>query len=277
MNLIPWFPALTTTGLLAAVLWLARESISARLTRSIQFQFDNKLEKIRSEFRSTEERLKADLREKEAEISALRSGSLSALASRQAAVDRRRLEAIDQLWETFNSYSAGRVLATSMGLLNFDEAAKAAASDTKARKAFELLGFGFDAGKIDVTGANKARPFVSPMAWAIFSAYQAVVAHAIMRWYVLKDGLGTKDFSNREAVEKLIVAALPHFKDFIGEYGPSGYYLALEALEARLLDELQAMLTSSETDKASLEQAAEIIRQANALHRVAAGHGDSAS
>src|SRR5438105_1233155 len=108
MELVPWFPAITTTALLAAVLWASRELISTRLTRTVQHEFDKKIESLRADFRASEERFKAELREKEAEISALRSGALSVLASRQAALDKRRLEAVDQIWTAFNALSPAR-------------------------------------------------------------------------------------------------------------------------------------------------------------------------
>ena len=98
MDLTVWFPSLTTTALFAAALWLGRKVISTRLTKSVEHEFNKKLESVRSQMRDSEERLKAELRTKEAEIAALRSGALTALASRQMAMDNRRLEAIDQLW-----------------------------------------------------------------------------------------------------------------------------------------------------------------------------------
>lgn len=265
MNVIPWLPALTTTGLFAAVLWLARELISARLTRTVQHEFDRKIESVRTEFRAAEERLKAQLREKEAEISALRGGALSALASRQASLDRRRMEAVDQLWLAFNSLASARGLAASLAVFKFEASAKAAERDPKTRQLFESIGAGFDQTKIDLSSAEKARPFVSHMAWAVFSAYRAVVLHSVMRWHVLKGGLGTKDFMDRDAIEKLIVTALPHYKDYLRNQGPDVYFYALEGLETKLLSELQAMLSGNDSDAATIEQAAEIIRKVNEL------------
>ena len=265
MDISSWFPALTSTGLFAAALWLARETISARLTRSIQHEFDRKIESVRSDFRAVEERLKAQLREKEAEISALRSGALSALASRQASLDKRRLEAVDQLWAAFNSLAPARGLAATMSVIKFDAAAEAAERDSKARQFFESIGSGFDQSKIDQISADRARPFLSPMSWAVFTAYRAVTMHSVMRWHVLKGGLGTNDYTDRKAIEKLVVVALPHYKEYLEKHGPEVYYYVLEGLEARLLSELQTVLTGTDLDKTSLGQAAEIIRQANAL------------
>jgi hypothetical protein len=148
--------------------------------------------------------------------------------------------------------------------------------DPKVRQFFELIGGGFDAKSLDMSGAAKARPFVTPLVWAVFSAIQAVTMHSVMRWHVLKGGLGTTDFADHKAIEKLVVAALPHYAEYLEKHGPSVYYHVLEALDARLLDEIQKMLSGVESDKASIEQAAEIVRQANALQTAAKESGRAA-
>lgn len=265
MNITPWFPALTTTGLLAAALWLARELISTRLTKSVQHEFDKKIEAVKAEHRASEERFKALLREKEAEISALRSGALTVLASRHAALDKRRLEAVDQLWSSFNALAPARAIAANMAVIKYESAAKEAERDPKVRQFFELIGQGFDFKSVDLSGAAKARPFLTPMVWAVYSAIQAIAFHSVIRLQVLKGGLATTDFVDHKAMEKLVVAALPHYSDYLEKNGPSVYYYVLEALDTKLIAELQNMLSGAEVDTASLRQAAEIIRQANAL------------
>jgi hypothetical protein len=276
MELIPWFPALTTTGLLAAALWLGREMISTRLTKSVQHDFDKKIEAVKADLRASEERFKAQLREKEAEIAALRSGALTVLASRHADLDKRRLEAVDQLWSSFNALAPARAIAANMAVINFESAAKEAERNPKARQFFEMIGHGFDMNAIDLTGAAKARPFLSPMAWAVYAAIKAVTFHSVVRLQILKGGLGMTDFADNNAIQKLVVAALPHYSEYLEKNGPSVYYYVLEALEAKLLSELQSMLSGTESDKASVQQASEIIRQANAL-QAATQQGESAA
>lgn len=265
MEIVPWLPAVTSTGLLAAILWLCRELISTRLTKTVQHEFDKKIESIRADLRASEERFKAKLREKEAEISAIRSGALSVLASRQAALDKRRLEAVDQLWTAFNALAPARGIAANMSIIKFESAAQQAERDPNVRQLFEIMGNGFDPKSLDLSGAAKARPFINPLVWAIFSAIRAVTMHSVVRWQVLKSGLGTSDYSDHEAIKKLVIAALPHYSDYLEKNDPSVYYYVLEALDERLLAEIQNMLSGIESDKASLEQAAEIIRQANML------------
>lgn len=265
MSLSAWFPALTTTTFAACVLWLLRNLITARLTKSVEHEFNEKLEHLRAELREADERFKADLRAKEAEIAVLRSGALSAMASRQIAVDKRRLEAIDQLWTAFNSYGGAKSLSLTLSTIIFEEAAKYSESDPKTRQFFETLGTGFEPKLIDHASAAKARPFVSAMAWATYTAYTAICMHAVLRWHVLRYGLGTKKLIDDEVIKKLIITALPYYSDYLEKFGPDCYHYILDALETKLLQEIQQMLSGAETDQASIQQAAEILRKSSAV------------
>ncbi|WP_194249543.1 hypothetical protein [Chitinibacter fontanus] len=260
-----WIPAVTTTTLFAAALWLVRKLIITRLSRSVQHEFDQKLEIVRADLRASEEKFKAALREKEAEIAALRSGALSAIASRQAAIEKRRLEAIDQIWAAFNSLAHARGLAAQMAIIKFEEAARETERNPKARQLFEIMGSGFDPLKIDGINADKARPFISPMAWATFAAYRAIVMNSVVKWHILKGGLGKADLVDSDVVKNLVLAALPGYKDYLEKHGTDALYYSLEGLETQLLSELKTLLTISEFDKASVEQEAEILRLANEL------------
>lgn len=270
MDITAWFPSLTTTALFAAALWLGRSIISTRLTRSVEHEFNTKLTSIQSQMRESEERLKAELRAKETEIAALRGGALTAMSSRQITLDKRRLEAVDQLWTSVTALGPARTIAALMSSISFEKAAPITERDPKARQVFEIMGAAFDLKNLDLSGASKARPFLSPMVWATFSALQAVVMHAVMQWHILKSGLGSKDFTNNEAISKLIKVALPHYSDYIDKFGPSAYYYLLEALDDRLLREIQQMLSGVEADKNSIERAAEIVRQSNVVSAEAA-------
>ena len=117
MQLTDWIPALTTTGLLSLALWLSRALITARLTRSVQHEFDEKLEKLKAEFRATEKTLEASLAQRSAELESLRAGALSGITSRRALLDKRRLEAIDQLWGTLIANQSARSLAMTMSVM----------------------------------------------------------------------------------------------------------------------------------------------------------------
>lgn len=263
--LIDWFPAITTTALLGIVLWLSRKLIVTRLTRSVTFEFDEKLEGVRAEFREKEEVLKADLRSKESEIAALRGGVLTAMASRQMALDKRRLEAVDQLWSAVTALGHAKSISKMLSPLKFDALAEEAAKNSKFRDAFLPVGAGFDIDrKIDLSGSAKARPFISPMTWALFSAYQAIAGLATLKLHIIKTGISASVI-DKDAVVKLLKAALPDRSEYIDKWGDAGYHYLLEELERRLLDEMRKMLTGVEADKESAEQAADILKYSNAL------------
>lgn len=265
MALISWFPSITTTALLGVVIWLARNLIATRLVKSVEYEFNTKLESVRAELRNNNELLKAELRSKEKEIEALRNGAMTAMASRQIALDKRRLEAVDQLWAALTSLGPAKYIASLMAAVKFESAAEMAMEDAKVREMFTMLGGGFDLKNLDLSVSAKARPFVSPMAWALFSAYQAIAMQGVMRLQVLKFGIGTKDFFDKDGVAKLVKTALPHHISYIDKYGDTGYYYLLDELEGGLLKEFQKMLAGTEGDKASIEQAAEILKQSNEL------------
>lgn len=262
MNLIDWLPSITTAGLVATVFWLSRNLIATRLTKSVQHEFDKKLESIRTNLRESEEVLKADLRAKETQISSLRSGAISAMASRQIALDRRRLEAVDQLWSTFTILSSAKNVSRVISGYDFEKLLEESARNQRLRESFKIVGNFVDVKKLDLSGSTKARPFVTPMAWAIFSAYQAIIMQGVAKVELVTSGIG-KNFLDKDATIELIKAALPHHEEYINKCGDSGYHFLLEELEATLLVEIQRMLAGESSDKASIEQAALILKLSN--------------
>jgi len=108
MTLLDWVPAISTTSVFAAGLWLLRSVISVRLTASVQHEFAKKAEMLKTTLRNSEESFKADLRSKETQIESLRSGALAGIASRQAALDARRILAVDQIWSAVQALASAK-------------------------------------------------------------------------------------------------------------------------------------------------------------------------
>lgn len=86
------------TVLVGIAIWLSQHLIVTRLRASVRHEFNEKLEMLRADLRKSEESFKADLRAKETQIEVLRSGALLGMTSRQTTLDKRRLEAVEQLW-----------------------------------------------------------------------------------------------------------------------------------------------------------------------------------
>lgn len=245
--------------------WLSKNLIITRLTNSVRHEFDEKLEAIKTDNRKSEEAFKAELQSKESQIQALRSGALSGLVSRQAALDKRRLEAVDQLWAAFNTLSAGRWVASFIAVINVDAALRIAANDPKAREMFGTLSQQPNQA-LDLKNEGwKARPFVSPMAWAIFAAYQAIIGMSHGLLLQLKTGIEGKFFDS-EKIIALVKAALPEYVEYINQHKETALLYLLDALETKLLSEFSKCLSSSETDISTMKMANEILRAAAQLN-----------
>ena len=265
MNLIDWVPSFTMAAIFGLVLWLCRNLIETRLKRSVKHEFDTKLESLRSELRKNEELFIADLRTKDAEITALRGSVMTAMANRQVALDKRRLEAVDQIWSSVTALAPAKGISSVIAALKYENAVDMAASNEKIRQMFTRIGSDFDIMKIDISNSTKAQPFVSPMAWALFSAYKATLMYATLKLELLRTEIGTTKILNKTGVAKIVKAAIPQYEAYIEKHGDSAYHYLLDELENRLLEELRRMLTGVESDKANAEQVAEIIKQSNEL------------
>ena len=259
-----WVPAISTTSFLALALWLSRNIIITILKNSVKHEYDEKIEKLKTKLRKSEESFKADLKAKEAQIEALRSGALSGLSNRQTAIFERQLEAIEQIWDAVLSLGPAKSVSAWMAVIKFEAAAKEAAKNPRAREMFSMLG-NVDLEKLQTNQALKVRPFISPLAWAYYSSYQAIVLHAVIRLQMLKNGIDMVDVIDKEHVIKLVKVALPHQIKFIEEFGPGAFHHLLEELETNLLMAFKLMLKGEESDKETLEKAAEIIKTSESL------------
>jgi hypothetical protein len=267
MQLTDWIPALTTTSLLSLALWLSRALITARLTRSVQHEFDEKLEQLKSDFRAAEKSLEATLAQRSAELESLRAGALSGITQRRALLDKRRLEAIDQLWGTLIRNQSARSLAMTMSVMKLENIAEQVGRDDRLRDLIKVSGGGFDPSKLDYVTASLARPYVSDMAWALFIAIQAITSYYVAHWVALSNGIDSRNMVANDAVQKLILAVTPEYKEYLETNGLSASYHLLERLDTLLLGELNLIATNYQQDKESVEQAAEILEHARNLNQ----------
>lgn len=263
LDLTAWVPALSINGLFLAALLLARKLLETRLTYTVKHEFDEKLEVLRTELRYKAELLRGDIHRKEADINALRSGVLSTMANRHMALDKRRVEAVDQLWCAVESLEPLRNSARVLERLNVDATAKEAANNEKLRVLFSSITQTIADGSIKEISSSRPkniRPFVSPMVWSLFVAYEAVLYQAAVACLVIREGVGDiKNLRNISKTNSLLAAALPHHKDTIDAHGETAHYLLIDELQETLLMELQKMLEGSEWDKRQVNQASEIV------------------
>ncbi|MCI0420645.1 MAG: hypothetical protein L0312_15700, partial [Acidobacteria bacterium] len=227
-----WIPAISTSALLALALWLTRNLVLTRLTKSVQHEFDAKLETLRAVLRKNEEEFKAELRRKDDEITAIRTAAMTALASSQAEVERRRIQAVDQLWNGVKVLSSGKWAASVLSTLKIDIVSAHIENDPKLQQVIGVMALNIDEIPKLWTGseAHAARPYVSPMAWALFSAYQAIMGFAVSLLAMLKQGLPAEKFFDQKGIANILKAALPEHGEYIDRYGSAGYFYLLDQL-----------------------------------------------
>jgi hypothetical protein len=265
MELSAWISA-ASVAFLAIGIFAGRNLIKASIERSVQHKFDEKIEGVRTEFHKNEEQFKSYLRSKEIEISALRDGVLSGRMQRQALLDKRRIDAVERVWAAVIALAPYKFVSMSMAMINFDAAAKEAPRNANLRKFFQTIGNcaplptgGVAAGATNF--ANTERPFVSPLAWAYFSAYQTIVLISYTQAKILELGIEEADkFLKKDHLRNLLKTTLPHQADFIDAHDFTAYYYLLDELESSLLAELGKMLEGKDADQASLVQSAEIMK-----------------
>ncbi len=252
-----------TAVLFSLIIWLARNLIVTRLKNSVEHEYSRLLESYKLELRRSEESFKYELKLKELEISSLRSGALSAVSNRQLLMDKKRFEAVEEIWSSVMSLGGFKFVSSWMANINFEQAANAAKTDPKIRKLIDVLDQQIDPDNIKARIIPcKARPFVSPMLWASYSAYSAVMWQAVTQAHAIKHGVGAEMVDSKKAAE-ILKLALPHQANYIEKYGASCFHYLLEEIEQKIISEIHQTLSGAEADEAAIKQAAAVIKKCN--------------
>lgn len=157
---------------MAALFWLCRNLIAVRLTAAVKHEFDQKLEAI-----------KAELARKNGELESLRSTVIQAMSGNQAHLSTRRLAAIDQVIRSVQALKENTMLVQILAVLKLEYLAKHA-GDTKVARFLDTIARPQEAVLESLARSREAelsRPFISPWAWALYSAFSGVITHEIAR------------------------------------------------------------------------------------------------
>lgn len=268
MNWSVWLPALTTSTIVGAAGYLLGTAYKAKVEKSIQAGFDKKLEMLRSQLRTDEEQAKAALKRQDAEIEALRSGALAGLAARRAALDKRRLEAVEKIWTSVISHGPHRLNVGFAKTLKMEYIIKECERDSEFRKIPDtiLKMSGFDDPKKfpKVETAEAERPFVSPLLWALLSAYKSIVSFPTVQFVTAKAGISAEALQVGEVL-KLARAAMPEHENYIDQYREKSIPYLVEPLEQKILEEIQRSIEMTDAGEESIAQAGVILKAASAL------------
>ena len=260
-----WVPALTSTGVLAALFYLLRDVFLRQVEHDIKHSFDKKLEALRAEFRESEEHLKSELRSREAEIESLRNRALSDAATRRHLFSKRSAEAADDLWGNVVSLSKAKGIARQLSAFNLNAVGKRVPTEPKLAQIFGMIAGGFDLEELNTTAAQRARPHLPEIMWALFSAYSTIVSIAIAQAKLLSAGTeNVSGMMKHDSIKVILKAALPERSAEINQLAPEEYFDLLDTLETNLLSKLREFISGTEADYETIEQSAKILRAVHA-------------
>lgn len=238
-------PFISWAALAAAAVALGKAVVLNRLAASVKHEFDEKLELLRS-----------DLKGKESELQLLRNHALSGLKDRQLALQSKQLEAVDRLWAAWSSFASLRLSLSIVGTIRYEEMLKISRSDANIRNLFADLDV-FDPKTLQLDG-DMARPYVSPLAWAIFQAYTTLLITGMMKIKQAKLGLKTQLFDDAVST-RILKAVLPEQSAFIESTGSGAFPSLLAPLEEKFLNELASILKGEASSQSSIDEAKKIL------------------
>jgi hypothetical protein len=250
-----------------AIAGLAMISVTVRLwiksfvEGRVKFGLDKQMESIRNQLRESEERLKSDLRQKEAEIASLRDGALSGRAARASLIDRRRIEAADKIWAAVIKLGGLQGPALTLSMLKFDEVARRVADDRDLREMLEemMLVKNFEE-TISQIEADKERPYVNDILWSTYAAYSSIIVGSWAIMKMLTTGIRDADkFLKIDYMKNVLKAALPHRSSFIDGSDVTSHYHLLDELKQNILSQVKNELDGRQADQESIERAAQIM------------------
>ena len=260
-----WIPALTTSSIVALGIWLSKNILKESIKNDIAHEYNQKLEKLRAKLRKSDEEFKAEIRAKEKEIEAIRQGALSGIANRQSLLFEKEVSAVESLWCSVIDLSSAKQIAATMAVIDFEAASEETAKNHRAREMFEMLGGDLKLTSLKTIEANKVRPFISPVAWAFYSAYSAIIFHAVVQMHMLQKGINIPNIMNNTKLIDVVKIALPHQEEYIDKYGTGALFHLLEELESKMLFAFNQTLKGEKADAEALEQAAKILSASDKL------------
>lgn len=252
-KLMYWLPAIFSTSSLAIILFLSRNLILTRLTNAVKHEYDTKLELLRS-----------DLSRKDREIESLRQVGFSGLQQRQNILFNKQVDAIELLWAATCKLDLGKPISTMMQRLKTSEISNVITHDKKLQQFFKYISMHIDMQELASINPLPARPFISKLAWAYYSAYSAIVWHYVVQAKLFESGL-SDNLLDVEKIKTIVHVALPHQKEFIDEFGSDALGYLLDELQDKILLELESIMNGETLDASGLEKAAKIQKLAQDL------------
>ena len=193
-------------------------------------------------------------------VNDVRALALKELSFGEGQLAKRKIEAIDQLWQGFLGVKKYTWAVQTIAVFRMDEVVKRIDNPAVA-EAFGIVA-GDDAKERSVSIgeagslAAQSRPWIGAMPWALFAAYSAIVGLSNASLLLLKHGSDPTRLLDANSIRNLIKEALP---DYDGDVTSNVYPIFLDVLESKLISELKRVASGTAEDEERIQRARRIV------------------
>ncbi|MCB1651690.1 MAG: hypothetical protein KDI46_06525 [Alphaproteobacteria bacterium] len=260
--LVAILSSLGTTSLIGIAGFFLKDWIITRLTKSIQHEYDKKLEGIKSDFRS-----------RETEIADVRKAAISNAMISQSALDQKRLDAIDCLWEGFMDVRKNILAPTILSRINSEEVSKDI-NNPNTKLFIESLTKTINIEKPEsILGeatkkAQAARPWIGKRLWELYSAYSGLIMLCVLTLVALKtiNNDPLKFIDRKKSIEE-VRKALPDLNIDWENLNDAVIPILLDLLETLILKEIDHFISGEAADLEANNRAMKISKQIEILNK----------
>lgn len=168
-------------------------------------------------------------------------------------------------------------LAANLEILNYD-ALSDRVGEAKLQQYFQISFASADNSKLNgpkMLQAEAARPWVSPLIWALFKAYWAAIGYGSAIGTIFKLGEDPRRFTSPEKIEEFLSVALPDDINLFRPFRPALIAPALNLIELRLLAAIHEEVTGLIPSISTVQQAQRIAAAASKLSSAITGQQGS--
>lgn len=244
--------------LLVALGYLLRNLITARLSRAVAYEYDLRMEEVRTQ----NARVLEALREARTERESSRTVALAALGSHVSAIVDRRVAAIDILWSAFREIDKNvpfYVHALEMISYNENGIGPLLHKELKAAEFLKVAEGRLAAGQ----RVASVRPFLGERLYALFYAARAILGRATTTTIRSYQQGSLQPWYDEEGIEDLLRVALTpdELEVFRNRKGDKLTWLTRQ-LEVRLMAEVSNVLSGGASAEDTLGRAQRLLEAA---------------
>ena len=193
------------------------------------------------------------LRRLDKRTEATRASILAVSSTHQSFVDEKRLQGIDALWQgalVLRDYGKGRAVHLATPVTS-----KMSLTEKQEYFGHLLPNISEFVSEPALLNAHKFRPWVTPLSWSLFVAYEAVVGRLLSTLLVLSKGIEPNEvlFDSTKVEEMLLCLDPKAYAEFI-PYGDAVVPRLLEYLESALLEEISRVISGKDADFAAADR-----------------------